>query len=131
MISVLDASAAVEIALGKEQAVIFNKVLLNSEIVLAPDLFVSEITNVFWKYRTITGISDNQCTEGIEFCLNLVDDYVKTKDLWREVFSQSVVEKHSVYDVFYLVIARRNSAQLVTCDKKLKKLAVKLNIQTI
>ncbi len=131
MITILDASAAVEIALGKEQAVIINKVLLNSEIVLAPDLFVSEITNVFWKYRTITGISDNQCTEGIEFCLNLVDDYVKTKDLWREVFSQSVVEKHSVYDVFYLVIARRNSAQLVTCDKMLKKLAVKLNIQTI
>ena len=128
MISVLDASAAVEMALGKEQAPDFNRMLIESEIVLAPDLFVSEITNVFWKYQTFANISDSQCFEGIEFCVNLVDDYIKTKDLYREVFFQSVAVKHSVYDVFYLVIARRHGARLLTCDKKLKNLADRLNI---
>jgi predicted nucleic acid-binding protein len=130
MISILDASAAVEIALGKDEAPVFNRMLIKSEIVLAPDLFVSEITNVFWKYRKFTGISDSQCIEGIEFCINLIDDYVETKELFREVFSQSVSVNHSVYDVFYLVIARRHSARLLTCDRKLKNLAERLNIPT-
>jgi len=130
LITILDASAAVEIALDKEQSVKFKEVLIESEIVLAPDLFISEITNVFWKYRRFTGISDSQCVEGIEFSINLVDDYISTKDLWREVFSQSVSENHSVYDVFYLIVARRNSARLITCDKKLRKLAERLHIPT-
>lgn len=128
MISIVDASAAVEIALEKDQAIKFKKALAMSEMVLAPDLFISEVTNVFWKYRTLTDISDSQCIEGIQFCIELVDDYINTRDLWREVYSQSVAEKHSVYDVFYLIIARRNSAQLVSCDQKLNRLAAKLQI---
>ena len=128
MISVVDASAAVEIALYKEKAQMFKAALAASEIVLAPDLFVSEVTNAFWKYRTVTEISDNQCVDSIQLCLEMVDDFISTKELWREVYSQSVSFKHSVYDVFYLVVARRNSAQVITCDKKLKQLATKLQI---
>ena len=128
MISVVDASAAVEIALFKEKAQEFKAALAESEIVLAPDLFISEVTNAFWKYRTATEISDSQCVEAIQFCIEMVDDFVGTQELWREVFSQSVKSKHSVYDVFYLVIARRNSAQLVSCDMKLKRLATEMQI---
>ena len=131
MISVVDASAAVEIALDKERAQEFKRALADSEIVLAPDLFVSEVTNTFWKYRTLTDISDAQCVAAIQFCLEMVDDFVSTKELWREVFSQSVTSKHSVYDVFYLVVARRNSARLVTCDKKLKHLATEMKIPNL
>ena len=128
MITVVDASAAVEIALFKDKAHVFKAALAESEIVIAPDLYISEVTNAFWKYRTVTGISDSQCLEAIQLCLEMVDDFVSTKELWREVFAQSVSSKHSVYDVFYLVVARRNSAQLVSCDKKLKQLATKMQI---
>lgn len=131
MISVVDAGAAVEIALYKEKAQVFIAALAASEIVLAPDLFVSEVANAFWKYQTVTEISDSQCVDAIQLCLEIVDDFVSTKELWREVFSQSVTSNHSVYDIFYLVIARRNSAQLVTCDKKLKHLANKMQIPVL
>ncbi|MDF1569143.1 MAG: type II toxin-antitoxin system VapC family toxin [Spirochaetaceae bacterium] len=128
MISVIDASGAIEIALYKERAQEFKRVLADSEIVLAPDLFVSEVTNAFWKYRTLTEFSEGQCVAAIQFCLEMVDDFVSTKELWREAYSQSVTSKHSVYDVFYLIVARRNSARLVTCDKKLKRLATEMQI---
>ena len=50
MITVLDASAAVEIVLDKADSLRFRDLLLQSELVLAPDTFPSEITNTFWKY---------------------------------------------------------------------------------
>lgn len=50
MIVVLDASAAIEIILQLDQARLFEKTLSDSELVLAPDTYPSEITNVFWKY---------------------------------------------------------------------------------
>ena len=49
MIVVLDASAAIEIILQLDQARLFEKTLSDSELVLAPDTYPSEITNVFWK----------------------------------------------------------------------------------
>ncbi len=131
MISVIDTSAAVEIALNKEKAETFKTVIAESEVVLAPDLYVSEVTNVFWKYRRLTEITDAQCREAIHICLEMVDDFVSTKNLWREVFTQSVASGHSAYDIFYLVTARRNGAQLLTCDKKLITLADQLQIPTI
>ena len=49
MTVVVDASAAVEIALASEISQRFREVLNDADVVLAPDTFPWEITNVFWK----------------------------------------------------------------------------------
>ena len=131
MIIVIDASAAIEIALEKASAEKFNKTLLKAEVTLAPDTFASEITNVFWKYRSFSGFTDDICIEGIEFCLGLVDDYVSSMDLWREAFFEGSNRDHSTYDMLYLATARRNSAILITKDKKLAGYARKAGIRVI
>lgn len=125
MIVVLDASAAIEIALEKQKAEEFRKILKESDIVLAPDIFPSEITNVFWKYYSFSDMPGEKCQKGMDFCLCLVDDYIETKTLCREVFTESIKEGHPVYDLFYLVLARRHSATVISKDKKIKKLASK------
>ncbi len=56
MIIVLDASAAIEIALKREFSNQFRELLRNSDLVLAPDTFPSEITNIFWKYASFFDI---------------------------------------------------------------------------
>jgi len=61
MIIVLDASAAIEIALDKDGAKIFREALLDSDLVIAPDIYPSEITNVFWKYANISEIEQEKC----------------------------------------------------------------------
>jgi prevent-host-death family protein len=50
MIAVLDASAAIENAIYKTSSALLKETLLKADLVLAPDIFPSEITNAFWKY---------------------------------------------------------------------------------
>ncbi len=52
MIIVVDASAAIEMALNLESADLFRSVIERADIVIAPDTYPSEVCNVFWKYRT-------------------------------------------------------------------------------
>jgi len=86
MIIVLDASAAVEIVLNKADSHRFKELLMQSELVLAPDTFPSEITNTFWKYALYSGLPGEKCEKGIDYCIDLVDDYINTRSLCREVF---------------------------------------------
>jgi len=48
--------------------------------------------------------------------------------MWREVFAESVTYRHPVYDLFYLVLARRQNAILLTNDVKMKNLAKDMRI---
>ncbi len=131
MIVVLDASAAIEIVLNKESATFFKEVLLNSDLVIAPDTFPSEVTNVFWKYAHYSHIDQETCKKGIDYCLDLIDDYIDTKSICREVFFESINKAHSSYDIFYLVVARRHNASVMTKDKKMKSIAQELNLKII
>jgi len=131
MIVVLDASAAVEIALGRKNSGEFRELLRQSDLVLAPDTYPSEITNVFWKYASFSDLNVEKCEKGIDYCLDLIDDYIATKNLCREVFSESIKTEHSAYDLFYLIIARRHNASIITSDKKMKKTATELRIKTM
>jgi predicted nucleic acid-binding protein len=128
MIVVLDASAAIEIALNREFGKTFQELLSEAELVLAPDLFPSEITNVFWKYASYADLPVEKCIKGIDFCLDLIDDYIVSKSLYREVFSEGIKTKHSAYDLFYLVVARRHNATIITRDKKMMAIALQLRV---
>ncbi len=125
MIIVLDASGAVEIALGNAHAQQFLQFLKKADVVLSPDIFVSEVTNVFWKYRQLGHLTDEVCLHGIEFCVHLIDDFVDSRELWREAYFEGVKNQTATYDMFYLIAARRNAGKIVSLDKKLNALAEK------
>jgi predicted nucleic acid-binding protein len=130
MIIVCDASAALEIALNRNDANKYKEILKDSDIVLAPDIYPSEISNALWKYVTIAGQKIEECEKALEYCLGLVDDIIETRSICREAFSEAIKQKHPVYDIFYLVIARRNNALLVSKDKKLLKIAKAMGVET-
>jgi len=125
MIVILDASAAVEIALKKENSQKFLSILKSADLIISPDIFISEVTNVFWKYKKFQQFNDEVCLKGIEFCTNLVDDFINSKDLWRESYYEGVKNNSSTYDMFYLVAAKRSYGKLISMDKKLNELALK------
>ena len=131
MIIVLDASGALEIALEKGKAKTFLGFIQEADIVISPDTFISEVTNAFWKYRRFSQFSDDICLIGIEFCINLIDDFLKSNDLWREAYHEGIKNKCSTYDMFYLVSARRNSAMLLSMDKTLNTIANKSGIPVV
>lgn len=128
MTIVLDASAAIEIALNLENAKIFKDLINESSLVLAPNFYPVEITNVFWKYCKFGNLVEEKCKIGINCCIDLIDDFIDIKHMCGEVFTQSKLNQHPAYDMFYLVLARRESAILLSKDKKLLKVAKDMKI---
>ena len=131
MIVVLDASGAAEIALNRPKAPRFREVLSDADLVLAPDIFVTEITNVFWKYVRFSGLSASEATQAVDFSIGLVDSFAEARLLWREALAEAVRLSHPVYDLCYAITARRNGAFLMTCDGKLGALCAHLGIATV
>lgn len=131
MIIVLDTSAAIEILLQKEESDKFKKEIAEADTVIAPELYISEITNVAWKYQKIAKFLHDDCYILAEDGINLVDQFISTKELWKEALREAMNNDQTVYDCQYLVCARRNDGILLTKDQKLKKICRKLKIRTL
>lgn len=129
MITVLDASAAVAISMNLPHATKFQPQIEKSDLVIAPDLFVAEVSNAVWKYvkAGVFGSEQSDCV--LERAIGLVDTYEPSLALYREAYALSVAHLHPVYDALYLVLARRNNAVLVTLDRRLAELGTKLQIR--
>ena len=127
MIIVLDTSAAIEILL-RDESKDYKNMIAEADAVIAPKLYISEMTNVSWKYGRIAKYKHELCRELAEDGINLIDQFIDEKDLWKEALREALNNEHPVYDCMYIVCARRNDATLLTMDKKLKKLCKKLVI---
>ena len=130
MIAVVDVSAAMEILLHKEQGTAFSAVLMDASWVIAPELYIAELANVLWKYHRSKALSHAACVQYVEQGIALIDDFVEGGHLWKEALAEGMKHGHSVYDMYYVILARRNDAVLLTRDGALLKLCNKLKIPT-
>ena len=129
MIVVLDASAAIEIVLHRNSAENLAKYIIEADWVIAPTLFISEVTNTIWKYQKFADFPYSSCEKALEQALALPDDFINELELYREAFKLSCTLDHSVYDMLYLLAARRNNGILLTLDKQLIKIAIKCSVE--
>ena len=129
MTAVLDVSAAIEILLQKEKKELFNTTYEKASWVIAPDLYIAEISNVLWKYNKSGLISHIECIQYVEDGIDLIDDYFPSQELWKEALGEGIKNTHSIYDMYYAILARRNDATLITNDSKLSLICKKLNIE--
>ena len=131
MIVVLDASAAIELVLQRDSAWEIIEKLLDADWAIAPNLYISEITNVFWKYQQLTNHPYDECEKNIEQAISLPNEFITEVDLYRETFNTGCMFGHSIYDMMYLVLARRHNAILLTKDKKLNVVAKKAGVRVL
>ena len=129
MIAVIDASAAVELALRRAHAEVIERDLADAEWVLAPTLFVAEVTNTMWKYHHFNELPIDVCEAAIDDALSLPDTYVEDLELARETFALAAQTQRPAYDALYLVLARRHNATLLTLDAALQAVARKHSIR--
>jgi len=122
MICVIDSSAAVEIALRKSGAVDLINRIMAADKVIAPALFYAETGNVFRKYIQGDFLDKEQGIALYRTAIRIVDEYADIAALIEEAVHEAIRLNHSVYDLLYLILARRNGAKLLTCDKKLQAL---------
>lgn len=125
---VLDASAAIEIVLDRSKARQFVHLLEEADEVLAPDLLVPEVVNTIWKYHQFENLNLSACDRALELALGLVDALVPARELYREAFLLARTARKAAYDMFYLALARREDAALLTTDAVLKKEAERQGI---
>jgi predicted nucleic acid-binding protein len=131
MIIVLDTSAAAEVVLGRTYAEILSRYIENADRIIAPGLFIPEITNVFWKYYKFGNMSAEQCREAIDRSIDIPDEYCDEKGLYKEAFKLACLTGKPVYDMYFLVPAQQNNAFLATMDEKLKTLAQNHSVQVL
>ena len=117
---VLDVSAAVAMARGTEEGMALRSLLLQDEAVIAPRLFLTEMANVAWQYARAGQLSEEDSLALFQLCSDIVDNFAEVESLLVEAIHEAIRNNHPVYDMLYLVLARRNAATLFTFDKMLR-----------
>ena len=131
MIYVLDTCAAFEIAFHGPKYKIFKDAYDKAEKVIAPTLFDSEVANVLWKYVCAKKVDEENAKKTLVFLLQMVNEYTDTSELAIEALHEGIRLGHSIYDMFYAVLARHTGATIMTTDKKFRTLAESLGIPVL
>ncbi|MEJ5187650.1 MAG: type II toxin-antitoxin system VapC family toxin [Breznakiellaceae bacterium] len=131
MIVVLDASAGIEIGLGRENSQRYREIVKQASTVISSALYKAEVANVLWKYVKAKLLSKDVALQRLQYCTDLIDEFVDIGNNNQESFLESIRIDLSVYDMLYLTLARRNGALLITQDKRLTEKAKELGIEVV
>lgn len=128
---VMDASAALAISMGLDTGNALRLLELADEEVIAPSLIHSEVSHALTKYirgKYLTLESALACGRD---AILLIDRFMDDGSLWIEATSESIRLGHSSYDMFYLILARREGATLFTLNRRLQSLCAENGINCI
>ncbi len=128
---VIDANAAIAIALGTVYGDGLKQLRLEDERIAAPSLLCAEVSRAMTKYVRGGYLTAAEALDCGRDAISLVDDMRDDEDLWAEALTESVRLEHSSYDLFYLVLARREGATLFTVDRKLQDLCARNGVNCI
>ncbi len=131
MVIVLDTCAAFEIVFNGRKCDFYKNLVAEAEKVIAPSLFDAEVANVLWKYSKAGYIDENNAKLTSALALQLVDEYMPTSEIAVEALHEAIRLNHPVYDMYYMVLARRNAATLLTVDEKLKEICKANGVETL
>ena len=125
---VLDASAAVRLVMRMEGAAVIADRLEAASLVLAPNLFHTEVANALWKYVRAGQLSPELALRRLDEAGELIDGQGQDQELLTEALATACQQDHPVYDLLYVILARRNAANLLTRDRRLGDLATRLGV---
>lgn len=120
---VLDTSGAFQILLHGEKAESYQGLLADADVVLSSTLYKAECVNVLWKYVRAGILREEDAVLSIDRLFGLVDLFIDPEENAVEALGEAVRLGHSVYDMLYFTLARRNGAVLLSCDRRLSELA--------
>jgi len=120
---VLDASAVIRIIEGADASASFQEAVLQADLVLAPELMLTEVANALWKLQRGAGLAGMHPQQLLADAADLVDQIEPDRHLQVEALALACHLNHPVYDCLYLALARREAAFLLTADQRLQRLA--------
>ena len=128
---VLDACALVEIVRQTDKGKALEALMLKDEAVISCDLIRAEATSVFRKIARVEKLPASEAERYLDAGLSIVNEFHPLGPLQAEALRESIRYDHSVYDMFYFVLARRTGSTLFTVDNKLAALCEKHGVDCI
>ena len=128
MTLVVDASVAVKWVLNEEGSDRASA-LRDQTGLVAPSLIASEIGNALWKAERRGDISRDDAIAAMRSILGPFDTLAPNETLHMRALELAVDLQHPIYDCFYLALAERENATLLTADARLMAAATKAKIQ--
>jgi predicted nucleic acid-binding protein len=125
---VIDASVAAQWVL-KEDYSARASALREEKGLIAPSLIAAEIGNAIWKAVHWGNASRVEAAAAIKAALLPFDALVPEEILCVRALALAIDLRHPIYDCFYLALAEREHAPLVTADETMIAAARKAKIK--
>lgn len=117
MTLVVDASVAAKWVLDQEGSSRATA-LRGEERLIAPSLIAAEIGSAIWKAVRRHEVSHADATEALSAALRPFDALIAVDELHLRALALATSFNHPVYDCFYLALAEREDAPLITADER-------------
>lgn len=124
---VVDASIVVKWAIaevGSDQA---NE-LRHRPGLMAPSLIAAEIGSALLKRARSGEVSRDDALAAARAVLLPFDAFVPLETLHEQALTIAFAGDHPIYDCFYVALARREGAPLITADRKMAALAERAGV---
>lgn len=115
---VVDASVALKWVIPEPDSPLAHGIRKHRAFI-APDLLVSECVNAIWKRARREGYSEDERNDALQLVAHFEIEFVPTRDLAVRAGALANALDHPAYDCFYLALAERTGAPLLTADEKL------------
>lgn len=128
---VLDTSAAIEIVKNSIDGRSLQGLMAPEETCIAPSFFRVEMANAVRNQIIRREIDSRDAVDFYNNGLALMDMLWPTEDLLPESLTEALRLNHPVYDIAYLVLARRLNATVFSFDKRLNELCDECGVMRI
>lgn len=116
---IVDASVAVKWFSEEAQSDLAEALLASMEPLTAPDLVIAETGNALWKKAARKLLQPHQAISAMAEITSFFDRLVPLGELAARAAELSIELQHPIYDCFYLALAERERAPIVSADEKL------------
>lgn len=86
---------------------------------IAPSLVVAEIGNALWKSAMRGDMAAQDVVHVLRTAAGHYARLIPDEDIAAEAMKLAIALKHPIYDCFYLALAERERAPLISTDKRL------------
>jgi predicted nucleic acid-binding protein len=123
---VIDASIAAKWVLPEHGTDLAVALRNGSDELIAPALIVAEIGNAVWKRALRNELSLEEAVSAVGIAAGLMTRLVPLEGLSTRAMEIAIQLRHPIYDCFYLALAERERAPIISADAKLLAAAKKM-----
>lgn len=114
---VVDASVAAKWVIPEPESP-WAEALLDDRLI-APDLLYAEVANILWKKQQRAEVEPATADVAARWLLSVPLDIHRAADLMPDALTLAMRLQHPAHDCFYLALAVRTDATMVTADRRL------------